>query len=99
VSQVAHATVREHKGDYGIDGSFHRISVRGQAIGIAVDAAALAVWSAISFAAVSNRGGQPRSRSMDLVIAATANIHGVPLLTHNAGDFQIIGDLVDVRHP
>jgi hypothetical protein len=55
-------------------------------------------WGRLS-AAVSNRGGQPRRRTIDLVIAATANIHGVPLLTHNTGDFQIIGDLVDVRHP
>lgn len=55
-------------------------------------------WGRLS-AAVSNRGGQPRCRSIDLVIAATANIYGVPLLTHHVGDFQIIGDLVDVRHP
>jgi predicted nucleic acid-binding protein len=55
-------------------------------------------WGRLS-AAVSNRGGQPRRRSIDLVIAATANIHGVPLLTHNTGDFQIISDLVDIRHP
>ncbi|EUA52231.1 hypothetical protein I553_2417 [Mycobacterium xenopi 4042] len=45
-----------------------------------------------------NRGGA-RRRSVELVIAATANVHGVPLLTHNAGDFRIIDDLVDVRHP
>ena len=55
-------------------------------------------WGRLS-AAVTNRGGQPRGRTIDLVIAATANIYGVPLLTHNTGDFQIIGDLVDVRHP
>lgn len=55
-------------------------------------------WGRLS-AAVSNRGGQPRRRTVDLVIAATASIHGVPLLTHNTSDFQIIGDLVDVRHP
>lgn len=55
-------------------------------------------WGRLS-AAVANRGGQPRRRSIDLVIAATANIHGVPLLTHNTADFQIIGDLVDVRAP
>ncbi len=55
-------------------------------------------WVRLS-AAVTNRGGQPRRRSIDLVIAATANTYGVPLLTHNTGDFQIIGDLVDVRHP
>lgn len=55
-------------------------------------------WGRLS-AAVRNRGGQPRRRAVDLVIAATANIHHVPLLTHNFGDFQIIIDLVDVRSP
>ena len=50
-------------------------------------------------AAVVQRGGQPRRRSFDLAIAATANVHGVPLLTLNAGDFKLIDDLVDVRSP
>ena len=36
---------------------------------------------------------------MDLAIAATANVHKVPLLTENLGDFQIISDLVDAREP
>jgi predicted nucleic acid-binding protein len=36
---------------------------------------------------------------MDLAIAATANVHKVPLLTENTGDFQIIRDLVDARAP
>ena len=36
---------------------------------------------------------------MDLAIAATANVHKVPLLTQNVGDFQIIADLVDAREP
>jgi toxin FitB len=48
-------------------------------------------------AAVAKRGGQPRRRALDLAIAATANVHGVPLLTYNVKDFQIIDDLVDVR--
>ena len=55
-------------------------------------------WGRLS-AAVRNRGGQPRRRSIDLVIAATANVHGVPVLTHNIADFQIISDLTDARHP
>ena len=55
-------------------------------------------WGRLS-AAVSTRGGKPRRRAIDLVIAATANVYGVPLLTHNTGDFHIIGDLVDARHP
>lgn len=53
-------------------------------------------WGRLS-AAVRTRGGQPRRRSLDLAIAATANALGVPLLTHSAGDFRIIRDLVDVR--
>ena len=48
-------------------------------------------------AAVAQRGGQPRRRALDLAIAATANIQGVPLLTYNAEDFQIIDDLVEIR--
>jgi predicted nucleic acid-binding protein len=50
-------------------------------------------------AAVAQRGGQPRRRALDLAIVATANVHGVPLLTYNTKDFQIIDDLVDVRAP
>lgn len=50
-------------------------------------------------AAVAQRGGQPRRRSLDLAIAATANVHRVPLLTYNHRDFQILDDLVDVRAP
>jgi toxin FitB len=60
-----------------------------------VDTAVAREWGRLS-AAVSSRGGQPRRRQNDLVIAATANVHGVPLLTHNIKDFQIIGDLVNV---
>jgi predicted nucleic acid-binding protein len=36
---------------------------------------------------------------MDLAIAATANVAGVPLVTHNDRDFRVITDLVDVRTP
>lgn len=50
-------------------------------------------------AAVTKRGGQPRRRSLDLAIAATANVHGVPLLTYDIKDFQIIADMLDVREP
>jgi predicted nucleic acid-binding protein len=53
-------------------------------------------WGRLA-AAVRNRGGQPRRRAIDLAIAATANAHGVPLLTHDGGDFQIVSDLTDTR--
>jgi predicted nucleic acid-binding protein len=50
-------------------------------------------------AAVTQRGGKPRRRAFDLAIAATANVHGVPLLTYNGKDFQIIEDLVEIQSP
>jgi toxin FitB len=55
-------------------------------------------WGRLA-AAVTNRGGQPRRRAFDLAIAATANVHGVPLLTRNGADFAIIDDLVEARAP
>jgi toxin FitB len=50
-------------------------------------------------AAVAARGANPRTRSADLAIGATANVHGATLLTHNIRDFKVIEDLVDVRVP
>ncbi len=50
-------------------------------------------------ALVAKRGGQPRRRAFDLAIAATANVHGVPLLTYNIRDFQILAEEIDVRTP
>lgn len=55
-------------------------------------------WGRLA-AAVAQRGGKPRRRQIDLAIAATAQAEGVPLLTHNVADFEIIKDLVDVRRP
>jgi predicted nucleic acid-binding protein len=63
-----------------------------------IDAAVAREWGRLS-AAVRTRGGQPRRRAVDLAIAATANVHDVPLLTYDGADFQIIDDLVDVRAP
>lgn len=55
-------------------------------------------WGRLA-AAVARRGGKPRRRQMDLLIAATAQVEGVPLLTHNLSDFDIIKDLVEARRP
>ena len=63
-----------------------------------VRAAIAREWGRLA-AAVMDRGGQPRRRAIDLVIAATANVHGVVLLSENVGDFEVITDLVDVRSP
>jgi toxin FitB len=63
-----------------------------------VDAAVAREWGRLA-AAVVNRGGAPRRRALDLLIAATANVHNVPLLTRNAKDFRLIADLVETREP
>ena len=55
-------------------------------------------WGRLA-AAVVGRGGKPRRRALDLVIAATANVHQVPLLTRNPKDFALISDLVETHAP
>jgi len=55
-------------------------------------------WGRLA-AAVLRRGGSPRHRQIDLAIAATALVEGVPMLTRDVGDFEIVKDLVDARLP
>ena len=47
-------------------------------------------------AAVVNTGRQPRSRVMDLLIAATAHAHGARLYTRNAADLVGIEHLIEI---
>jgi predicted nucleic acid-binding protein len=63
-----------------------------------VDAAVAREWGRLA-AAVAQRGGQPRRRAVDLAIAATANVHGVPLLAADIVDLAIIGDLATLQTP
>jgi hypothetical protein len=46
--------------------------------------------------AVVKAGRQPRARTMDLLIAATAHAHGARLYTRNASDLVGLGELVEV---
>lgn len=49
------------------------------------------------FAAVGAAGRKPRAaRAVDLLIAATACAHGLPLYTRNPDDFAALDGLVDV---
>jgi predicted nucleic acid-binding protein len=61
-----------------------------------IDAPVAREWGRLA-AAVVQRGGQPRRRAIDLAIAATANVHGVPLLTADAADLAIIEDLIQLQ--
>ena len=61
-----------------------------------VDAPVAREWGRLA-AAVAERGGQPRRRAIDLAIAATANVHDVPLLTADTAALAIIDDLVQVQ--
>ena len=63
-----------------------------------VDAAVAREWGRLA-AAVVSRGAKPRRRALDLVIAATANVQQVPLLTRNPKDLALISDLVETQAP
>lgn len=60
-----------------------------------VDEAVAASYGQVA-AAVVDAGRQPRARSMDLLIAATAHAHSARLYTRNADDFDGLDDLVEV---
>lgn len=85
------ATVGKHKGDYGIDGSFHTISARRQATGIAIQAATLAIWSAISLAR-GRRVTAALTGASSLGIAASAALY---IYATKAGKFEVWNEIFD----
>jgi len=60
-----------------------------------VDEAVAASYGRLA-AAVVAVGRQPRARTMDLLIAATAHAHNARLYTRNAADLRGLHDLVEV---
>lgn len=60
-----------------------------------VDDAVAASYGQLA-AAVVAAGRQPRARTMDLLIAATAHAHSARLYTRNVDDFVGLADLVEV---
>jgi hypothetical protein len=59
-----------------------------------LDVAVAASYGQVA-AAVVDAGHQPRARSMDLLIAATAHAHSARLYTRNLGDFHGLDGLVE----
>jgi predicted nucleic acid-binding protein len=47
-------------------------------------------------ALVKQRRCAPRARHADLILAATASVHDVGLLTRNAKDFRLVSDQLTV---
>lgn len=60
-----------------------------------IDEAVAASYGRLA-AAVVAVGRQPRARTMDLLIAATAHAHGARLYTRNAADLLGLDDLIEV---
>ncbi len=63
-----------------------------------VDGDVARAWGGLA-SLVRRAGAQPRTRNADLLIAATAQVHGAVLLTHNVADFSHINQVVRVLHP
>src|SRR4051812_6323132 len=61
-----------------------------------IDPAVARAFGAVSHA-VKAAGRQPRSRTMDLLIAATALAYGLPVYTRNGDDFEGLQHLIEVR--
>lgn len=87
----ATAMVREHHGNYGIDGSFHRISARGQALGVAAECAALGVWAGVSLAR-GKRWTAALTGASAVGIAATAALY---LYATRTGKFERWNRILD----
>lgn len=60
------------------------------------DSALCSVWAQVTYRARLN--GRPIDTA-DAWIAATAKLHGLPLVTHNAQDFEGVDDLTIITEP
>ena len=63
---------------------------------IPVDAAVARAYGELASLTLAG-GRKVRTRVMDLLIAATARAHGVPLYTRDPEDFAPLADLVEIR--
>jgi arsenite methyltransferase len=88
---MAPAAERDHKGDYGIDGSFHRISARGQAIGIATYLVLLALWAVFSLA----RGAVWTAALLGAAVIGGAASLALYMYVTKAGKFRVWNRILD----
>lgn len=63
---------------------------------LAFDAEVARTWAELADV-VRLQGRSHRARSLDLVIAATARVHGIPLYTTDRSDFAGLEGHVDIR--
>lgn len=63
---------------------------------ISIDPAVARAYGTVAHS-VKAAGRKPRARTMDLLIAATALAHNMPVYTRNADDFEGLRSLIDVR--
>lgn len=47
---------------------------------------------------VLRAGKKPRTRTMDILVAATGHAHGVAVYTHNRGDFSVFDQVMKIRY-
>jgi arsenite methyltransferase len=83
--------IREHKGDYGIDGSFHTVSARGQAIGVTAASAALAALAGISLI----RGKRLAAALTGASVAGIAGSAALYIYATKAGKFEVWNRILD----
>lgn len=61
-----------------------------------IDDAVARSYGALAHTVVS-AGRRPRTRVMDIFIAATAHAHGLPLYTRNREDFAVFKGVIDLH--
>lgn len=60
-----------------------------------IDEAVARSYGALAHSAAA-AGGKPRTRTMDILVSATAHAHGVAVYIRNLGDFEPFRQTVDV---
>ena len=91
---MSHSLPRDQQAYYGIDGSFHTISVRQQAIGIGVQVSALAAWSAVSLVR-GKRLTAALTGASSLGIAASTALY---IYATKTGKFEVWNRILDDLH-